>query len=204
MSDIYSFEGNKREKLGKGASRALRNEGKIPAIIYGLKEDEISLSLEKKLVQKKYEEGKFTAKLFQIDLDGKKIQVLPKDVQLYPVTDNVLHVDFLRVNEDSEVSVLVKVEFLNRETCPGIKRGGVLSVAKRKVELVCKANSIPEQITVDLGQLKIGDSVHSSNVKYPEGVAPAISDRDFTIAAIVGKGVAKAETEETEDKETDE
>lgn len=202
MSEIFSFEGSKREKLGKGASRALRNEGKIPAIIYGLKEEEVSLSLETKLIQKKYEEGKFTAKLFTINTDGKSIKVLPKDVQLHPVTDKVLHVDFLRVNDDSQVNVLVKVNFLNAETSPGIKRGGVLSIAKRKVELVCRADCIPQEIIVDLAEAQIGDSIHSSHIKYPDGVSPVINDRDFTIAAVVGKGAAKAdETEEESESE---
>ena len=177
----------KREKKGKGASRAIRREGKIPAIIYGNKTEEISIATDQKEIQKEYVRGNFTSRVYEIELGKEKITVLPRDVQLHPVSDIALHADFQRVENDTKVHVLIPVHFLNREKSPGLKRGGVLSIIRRDVELICRADSIPEFLELDLDGVKIGDSLHSHSVKYPEGVEPAIADRDFTIATIVGK-----------------
>jgi large subunit ribosomal protein L25 len=200
MAEILALKAEKRELSGKGVARALRRNGQIPAIIYGNKTEEVSISTNLKELQKEYLRGNFTSRLYQIEIGKEKITVLPRDVQLHPVTDVVMHADFQRVQNDSKVHVLIPVHFLNRDKSPGLKRGGVLSIVRRQVELWCRADSIPEYLEVDLENVKIGESLHSHNIKYPEGVEPAIKDRDFTIAAIVGK---KAETEEAAEAEGD-
>lgn len=193
----------KRENKGKGASRALRREGKIPAIIYGNKADEVSISTNLKEIQKEYLKGNFTSRVYEIELGKEKITVLPRDVQLHPVSDVALHADFQRVDNDTKVHVLIPVHFLNREKSPGLKRGGVLSIIRREVELICRADSIPEFLELDLEGVKIGESLHSHSVKYPEGVEPAITDRDFTIATIVGKTAKDEILEPAEGEEAD-
>jgi large subunit ribosomal protein L25 len=198
---VLKFE--TREKLGKGASRALRREKKIPAIVYGNKQEELSIVVDYTEVQKEYLRGNFMSRIYELDSGKEKITVLPRDVQLHPVTDFALHADFQRVENDTNVHVLIPVIFQNRDKSPGLKRGGVLSIIRREIELICRADSIPESLELDLDGLKIGDSLHSHSVDYPEGVEPAITDRDFTIATIVGK-TAKEELEVPEDEEEDE
>ncbi len=177
----------KRTSTGKGSSRALRRQGKVPAIIYGGKGEEISIYTNLKELNTQYLRGNISSRLFNIKIGNDNILALPRDIQLHPVTDVILHADFLRVEQDSRVNVFIPVKFLNREASPGLKRGGVLSIIRRKVELSCRADSIPELLEIDLSGLKIGDSLHSHNISYPEGVEPTITDRDFTIATIVGK-----------------
>ncbi|MDA0782090.1 MAG: 50S ribosomal protein L25/general stress protein Ctc [Rickettsiales bacterium] len=176
-----------REQSGKGASRALRREGKVPAIIYGNKKEEISITTDRKELQKEYLRGNFTSRIYDLEVGKDKISVLPRDVQLHPVSDVAIHADFQRVENDTKVHVLIPVHFLNRDKSIGLKRGGVLSIIRREIELICRADSIPEYLEIDLDGLKIGESLHSHSIKYPEGTHPAITDRDFTIAAIVGK-----------------
>lgn len=176
-----------REQSGKGASRALRREGKVPAIIYGNKKEEISVATDQKELQKEYLRGNFTSRIYDLEVGKDKISVLPRDVQLHPVSDVAIHADFQRVENDTKVHVLIPVHFLNRDKSIGLKRGGVLSIIRREIELICRADSIPEYLEIDLDGLKIGESLHSHSIKYPEGTHPAITDRDFTIAVIVGK-----------------
>lgn len=198
MAEILALKAEKRGLPGKGSARALRREGQIPAIIYGNKTEELSISTNLKELQKEYLRGNFTSRIYEIELGKEKIKVLPRDVQLHPVTDVVMHADFQRVQNDSRVHVLIPVHFLNRDKSPGLKRGGVLSIVRRQVELLCRADSIPEFLEIDLADVKIGDSLHSHNITYPAGVEPAIKDRDFTIATIVGKTAEKDETAEAE------
>ncbi|PIR38750.1 MAG: 50S ribosomal protein L25/general stress protein Ctc [Alphaproteobacteria bacterium CG11_big_fil_rev_8_21_14_0_20_39_49] len=176
-----------REQSGKGASRALRREGKVPAIIYGNKKEEISVATDQKELQKEYLRGNLTSRIYDLEVGKDKISVLPRDVQLHPVSDVAIHADFQRVENDTKVHVLIPVHFLNRDKSIGLKRGGVLSIIRREIELICRADSIPEYLEIDLDGLKIGESLHSHSIKYPEGTHPAITDRDFTIAVIVGK-----------------
>lgn len=196
MSNTYELKAEARERVGKGSARELRRNGMIPAVIYGDKQPPISIALPYKDVTMKIHGGGFLTTLATIEVDGKKIQVLPKDYQLDPVRDFTMHVDFLRVSKDTEVTVEVPVHFINEEECPGIKRGGVLNVVRHGVEVYCPANSIPEHFIADLTGLDLGDGIHISNITLPEGVTPTITDRDFTIATIAAPAGLKSEEEE--------
>ena len=181
----YELKAELRERVGKGSSRELRRNGRIPAVIYGDKQEPLSISLPNKEVTLKIHAGGFMTTVATIDVDGKKISVLPKDYQLDPVRDFTMHVDFLRVGANTEVNVEVPVHFINEAKSPGIKVGGVLNIVRHEVELHCPADAIPEFLTVDLTGAKIGDSLHISHVTLPAGARPVIGDRDFTIATIV-------------------
>lgn len=195
--ESYELKAEARERVGKGSSRELRRNGLIPAVIYGDKQAPISIALSTNEVTKRIHAGGFMTTVATIDVDGNKIKVLPKDYQLDPVRDFTMHVDFLRVSGNTLVSVEIPVHFENEEKSD-IKIGGVLNVVRHTVEFLCPADDIPEAITVDLSGLKIGDSVHISNVKLPKNISPVIADRDFTIATIVAPaaGVEEATTEE--------
>ncbi len=182
--ESYELKAEARERVGKGSSRELRRNGLIPAVIYGDKQAPISIALSTNEVTKRIHAGGFMTTVATIDVDGKKIKVLPKDYQLDPVRDFTMHVDFLRVSGNTLVNVEIPVHFENEEKSD-IKIGGVLNIVRHTVEFHCTANDIPEAITVDLSGLKIGDSVHISNVKLPKNITPVIADRDFTIATIV-------------------
>lgn len=176
-----------REGTGKGLSRSLRREGRIPAIIYGGKKEEVKISADLKEVNHEYQKGHFSSKIVEIEVGGEKIRTLPRDIQVHPVTDKVLHVDFQRVNDEDRLKVQVAVVFKNADKSPGLKRGGVLNIVRRDVELLCNVAAIPSKLIVDLEGLQIGEAVHISNVAIPEGASPTITDRDFTIATIVGR-----------------
>lgn len=198
MSNTLQVE--KRTTSGKGSSRAIRRAGNIPAIIYGGKGGEVSITTPLKELQRAYLQGGFESKIFELELGKEKIKTIPRAVQLHPVTDLALHADFMRVEDSSIVNVFVKVKFLNADKSPGLKRGGVLNVVRREIELLCRADSIPAKLVVDLEGFKIGQSVHAHNIDFPEGCETAITDRDFTIAAIVGRAAESAdETEETDE-----
>ena len=202
--DTYELKAEAREQVGKGSARAVRRDGKVPAVIYGDKQPPLAIALNYKDIFYKIHGGGFLTTVATIDVDGKKIQVLPKDFQLDPVKDFPVHVDFLRIGKDTEVNVDVPVHFINEDKSPGIKRGGVLNIVRHEVEFHCPANAIPEFITVDLAGTDIGDSIHISAVKLPAGVKPVISDRDFTIATIAGSSAMKPETEATTEAATTE
>lgn len=194
--DTYELKADAREKVGKGSAREARRNGKVPAVIYGDKQPPLAIALPYKEIFYKIHGGGFMTTIATIDVGGKKIQVLPKDYQLDVVSDQPLHVDFLRVSKDTVVTVEVPVHFVNEEKSPGIKRGGVLNIVRHEVEFTVPANAIPEFITVDLDGAEIGDSIHISAVKLPAGVKPVISDRDFTIATIAGSSALKSEENE--------
>lgn len=192
----YELKAETRERVGKGSSRELRRNGLIPAVIYGDKQAPVSIALSTKEVTMKIHAGGFMTTVAVIDVNGEKIRVLPKDYQLDPVRDFTMHVDFLRVSKDSQVTVEVPVHFENEEKSPGLKAGGVLNIVRHEVELNVSANDIPEFLSVDLSGLKVGDAVHISNIKLPKGATPVITDRDFTIATIVAPaGGVKEEAE---------
>ncbi|WP_274627986.1 50S ribosomal protein L25/general stress protein Ctc [Arvimicrobium flavum] len=193
--EAYELKAEAREQVGKGSARAVRRDGKVPAVIYGDKQPPLAIALSYKEIYYKIHGGGFLTTVATIDVGGKKIQVLPKDYQLDPVKDTPLHVDFLRVGKNTEVNVQVPVHFINEELSPGIKRGGVLNIVRHEVEFHCPANAIPEFITIDLTGANIGDSIHISAVKLPAGVKPVIADRDFTIATIAGSAAMKPEIE---------
>ena len=205
MADINVLPATARAGVGKGAARALRREKLIPAVIYGDKQQPLPIALPYKEVFRKLHDGGFLTHVFTIKVDGKSIRVLPRDYQLEPVRDFLVHVDFLRVGRDSRVAVEVPVHFVNEEASPGLKRGGVLNIVRHTVELECPADSIPESITFDLTGLVIGDSIHISAVELPKGVTATITDRDFTVATIASPAVmAEGADEEAEATEAEE
>jgi len=201
MSDTTTIAATPRTRVGKGAARAERRAGRVPAVIYGDKKPPLTISLDPKVLNKEINSPGFFGRLFDIEVDGAAHRALPRDVQLDPVTDVPLHVDFLRVSAATEINVSVLVQFLNEEESPGIKRGGVLNVVRHEVELVCRADSIPEVLEIDLAGLEIGDGVHISAVSLPDGVTPAIADRDFTIATIAAPTIQVEEEAEGEEGE---
>ncbi|MBC7281369.1 50S ribosomal protein L25/general stress protein Ctc [Hoeflea sp.] len=198
-NQAYELKAEARAQVGKGSARELRRNGLIPAVIYGDKKDPVSIVLSRNEVTKKIHAGGFLTTLVTIVVDGKKHSVLPKDYQLDPVRDFLMHVDFLRVSKNTQVTVEVPVHFENEEKSPGLKRGGVLNVVRHTVEFHCPANAIPDSITVDLTGLEIGDGIHISHVKLPEGVEPTITDRDFTIATIAAPAGLKSEDNAADD-----
>ena len=203
--ETYELTAVKRDRAGKGSSRALRRNGQIPAVIYGDKKAPVSIALPYKEVHLKIHAGGFMTTIATINVDGEKIQVLPKDYQMDPVRGFTTHVDFLRVSRNTMVTVEVPVHFLNDEAAPGIKRGGVLNVVRHEVEVECPANAIPDALEIDLTGLDIGDSVHISAVKLPKGVTPTITDRDFTIATIAAPAALRSEEgEEAEEAAAEE
>ncbi|WP_319530364.1 50S ribosomal protein L25/general stress protein Ctc [uncultured Cohaesibacter sp.] len=183
MAD-FEFKAERRDRVGKGAARAVRREGRVPAVVYGDKKDPVSISIPFKETQIQIQKGGFLSHIISIDVDGEKMRVIPRDYQLDVVRDFPIHVDFLRVSSTTKITVGISVEFINEEACPGLKRGGALNIVRREVEVECPATSIPESIVVDLKDADIGDSIHISAVTLPKGVTPTITDRDFTIATI--------------------
>lgn len=204
MSETYELKAEARERVGKGSARELRRNGLIPAVIYGDKQPPMPIALPYKEVTLKIHAGGFMTTIATIDVDGKKVRVLPKDYQLDPVRDFTMHVDFLRISKDTKVVVEVPVHFENEEKSPGIRRGGVLNVVRHHVEVHCPANAIPEFFMADLAGLDINDGVHISNITLPEGVTPTITDRDFTIATIATPAALRSEEDEAaEEAETE-
>ncbi len=201
MSDQLTLSAEARERAGKGASRAIRREGRVPAVIYGDKKDPEPILVEERELMKLLVTGHFMNSLIEIDLGGNKTRTLPKDVQLHPVTDRPMHVDFLRIGKGASITVNIPVRFVNEEESPGLKRGGVLNVVRHELELNCPADSIPEEIVVALDGLEVGDSVHMSAIELPEGVTATIEDRDFTIAGVVAPSALKRTESEAEEGE---
>ena len=201
MSEAYVLKAEARERVGKGSSRELRRNGKVPAVIYGDKQAPLSITLDYKTIYYKIHGGGFKTTVATIELDGQKIQVLPKDYQLHPVKDTPLHIDFLRVSAKSIVTVNVPVHFKNEEAAPGIKRGGVLNIVRHDIEFQAPANAIPDAIEIDLTGKEIGDTIHISAVTLPKGVTPVIQDRDFTSATIAAPAGLKAEESEAAEAE---
>ena len=201
MSDALTLPAETRERAGKGASRALRREGRVPAVIYGGKEEPTLIHVEAKQLSKQLGTGHFMNSIVEIELGGKTIRTLPKDVALHPVNDRPEHVDFLRMVKGGKIEVEVPVVFINEEESPGLKKGGVLNVVRHELELVCENDKIPSEIVIDVTGKEVGDSIHISEVELPEGSESAITDRDFTIATLVAPSALKrSESEEDEDQ----
>lgn len=182
-----------RDRVGKGASRALRREGRVPAVIYGDNKSPLAITVAYNETMKRIQQGGFLSHIIEIDVAGEKHRVIPRDYQLEPVRDFLVHIDFLRVSKSSVISVEVPVHFINEEASPGLRRGGVLNVVRHTVELNCPADSIPEALELDLTGVETGDSLHISAVKLPKGVKPTITDRDFTIATIAAPSGLKSQ-----------
>ncbi|MFN0264457.1 50S ribosomal protein L25/general stress protein Ctc [Tepidamorphus sp. 3E244] len=203
MSDIVELNAELREKVGKGAARAARRDGLVPAVIYGDKKDPQPISLPKRVIEKQLETGHFMNTVYMIKVGSDTTRVIPRDYQVHPVKDTPLHIDFLRIAKNARVEVAIPVVFVNEDAAPGIEEGGVLNIVRHELELSAPADAIPTQIEVDLTGLNLGDSLHISAVKLPEGVTPTITDRDFTIATIASPAGLKSDEEEEEEEVTD-
>ena len=201
MRESYELAGARRERVGKGAARALRREAMLPAVIYGDKKDPLPVALPYKEVNLLIHGGGYMTTVGTINVDGEKHQVIAKDFPLAPVRDFPKHVDFLRVSKGATLTGNIPVHFLNEETCPGLKAGGVLNVVRHEVELNCPANAIPEFLELDLSTAELGDTLNISNITLPDGAEPTITDRDFVIATIASPAGLKSESDDDEDAE---
>ena len=180
-----------RVSAGKSAVKKVLASGRIPSVIYGLKQEPQTISIDRMTIQKELKAGGFLTKIFSLDVDGKISLAIPRDVQFHPISDLPIHVDFLRLGADSKVVVDIPTTFINHELSPGLKKGGVLNIVRRTIQLNCPANNIPEEIVFDLEGLEIGDAIHISATKLPEGAEPTITDRDFTIGTVAAPTVVK-------------
>src|SRR5688572_30667993 len=187
MAEAIELKAWPRQRSGKGGARAVRREGRIPGILYGDKQAPEPISVEYRAINHQLHTGHFQSTIFVLDVEGKKTRVIPRAVQVDPVRDFPIHVDFLRLGKDAMVTVEVPVRFLNEAASPGLKRGGVLNIVRHEIPVRCRADAIPDHFEVDLTGLEIGDSVHISALNLPEGVRPTITGRDFTVATIVGR-----------------
>ncbi len=200
MAEALNFSAEVRDRAGKGAARAARREGRVPGVIYGDKRDPLSITVDPIELLKQATTPGFFGRVFDVQIDGTTHRVLPRDLQLDPVTDQPIHIDFMRFSANTRVNVEVMVVFSNEDDCPGIRLGGVLNVVRHAVELHCRPDNIPERLEADLTGLEIGDGIHISDIKLPEAVQPTITDRDFTVATIAAPTIIE-EVEEEEDEE---
>jgi len=206
---MSTLKATKRSTASTGQINKLRAEGFIPAILYGGKKDNLTISLKKLHLQDIIKTESFMSKVLNLDIDGSPEKVLPRDVAYDPVSDEPIHIDFLRIVKGSKLTLEIPVKFINHEKSPGLKKGGVLNTVRRKVEFKCPAENIPDEIVVDLENTEIGTSIKISSVKLPENVIPTITDRDFVIATVVSPTVViepekAAETTEEGDAVTEE
>ncbi|MGO9135527.1 MAG: 50S ribosomal protein L25/general stress protein Ctc [Methylovirgula sp.] len=193
MAEAKTLAATVRSGTGKGASRSVRREGRIPAVIYGGGDPAETIALDYRDLNKLIYAGHFLTTIFEIDVAGSKQRVIPRDYQLDPIKDQPLHIDFLRLKPGTTLRVEVPVHFINQDICPGLKKGGSLNIVRHVIEMKVPAEAIPEGITVDLSKLDVAESLHISAVTLPEGCKPTITDRDFTIATLVPP-IAVAET----------
>ena len=196
MAQTITLAAQPRDRAGKGAARSLRRDGRVPGVIYGGKQPPVMISVELLELNRLLKDPGFMTHIFEVTTGTESHRVLPRDVQLHPVTDEAEHLDFLRVSDDTTVNIEVPVQFINEGASPGLKIGGVLNVVRHAVELVCRADAIPDSLVVDLTGWNVGDTIHISAVTLPEGVRPAITDRDFTVATIAApSGLVSSATE---------
>ena len=199
MAKTMALTAERRERAGKGAARAARREDKVPAVIYGDKKEPTLIKVESRDVTKLWNTGGFMSTLLDLDVEGETTRVIARDVQLDPVRDWVIHVDFLRLGKGAKINVMIPVNFINEEEAPGIEKDkGILNVVRHEVELLCPASNLPDEIVIDLTGKEIGDSIHISEVTLPDGAKPTITDRDFTIATIAAPTLAPVEDEAPE------
>ena len=188
MSNLKAI---KRDNSSTGANNKLRSEGLIPAILYGGKEANQNISVQKKDLKNIVNSDTFLSKVLELDIDGKKEKVIPRDVAFHVVSEEPIHIDFMRIVSGKKIILEIPVKFINHPDSPGLKRGGVLNIVRRKIELKCPAENIPNEITVDLAGTDIGTSIKISSVKLEENVLPTITDRDFVIATVASPTVMK-------------
>jgi large subunit ribosomal protein L25 len=217
-TEPYELKAEARDRVGKGSARALRRSGHVPAVIYGDKKPPVSIALPHKEVTMKIHGGGFLTTVATIDVDGEKHKVLPKDFQVHPVTDAPVHIDFLRIGQNTVVTVMIPIHFINEDDAPGLTRGGVLNIVRHEIEVSCRADAIPDYFEVNLDGLDIDDVVHVSTITLPEGVELTVTDRDYTVATIAPptvyreteieegaeEGAEKARAEDAEEAEDEE
>jgi len=198
MSQEITLNVTVRERIGKGGAREARRNGLVPGVLYGGGEDPVAINLKMNEVQKAINTGQFLSSTATLVHDGKKQLVIPQAIQMHPVTDQPEHVDLFRVKKNQIITVEVTVNFTNEDASPGLKKGAALNVVRHAVELNVRADSIPDSLEADLTGLDIGDNVKISDITLPDGAEPSITDRDFTIASIVGRGISADEDEAVE------
>ena len=201
MSNNIVFNVTVRERAGKGGSREARRNGLVPGVLYGGGQDPVAINLQKNEVIKAINTGQFLSSTATLVHDGKKQLVIPQSIQMHPVTDQPQHVDLFRVKQDQIITVEVAVQFVNEDDSIGLKKGAALNIVRHAVELNVRADAIPSTLEADLAGLDIGDNIKISDIKLPDGAEPTITDRDFTIASIVGRGIAAETTEEEPETE---
>ena len=185
MRQVQELKVEAREGTGKGPSYQTHARGFIPAVLYGGKDAPENLAVERHALERQVETGNFLTTLYMLDIAGKKQRVIPRAVQVDPVSDRPVHVDFMRLGEGAKVKLEIPVRFKNQADSPGLKKGGVLNIIRHEVLMLCPADNIPDALEADLTGLDIHGTVHISNIKLPEGAKPLIRERDFTIASIV-------------------
>lgn len=187
MKANIQFNAEKREKLGRGAARELRRSGRVPAVLYSNKVKPVSFSIPENELSREFYKGSFRSKLIELKVGSDSYFALPREIQRHPINEKIEHVDFLQVDSDSRVSVAVPVVVVGAERSIGLRRGGSINMVRHTVKLVCSPDKIPNKVEVDVEKAQIGDSIHISAVKLPEGVEPEITDRDFTLVTIAGR-----------------
>jgi large subunit ribosomal protein L25 len=195
---MNNLKANKRETITTGQLNKLRESGFIPAILYGGKDPNSKISVEKKLLKNILNSDSFLSTVLELDVDGTKLKVIPREVAYNVISDEPIHIDFMRVVPGTKIILDIPVKFINNSDCPGLKVGGVLNIVRRKVELKCPADNIPEEIIIDLKGLEIGTSIKISFIKLPENVTPTITGRDFVIATVAAPTVLKEPEKPTE------
>ncbi len=186
MTELVKFSATSKDLAGKGSARALRTQGRIPAVVYGGKNAPTMVSISSRDFVVEYQKGGIKTRLVELDVDGKKISALTKDVQLHPVSDAPIHVDFLRVDEGTSVKISIALHVVNEDKCPGVKKGGIANLVSRRVDFLCHPSKIPHHIDIDVAELEIGQSLHINDLKLPEGVQP-VEKSNFTVMTIIGR-----------------
>ncbi len=200
---MSNLKATKRKNLTSGSNNKLRAEGFIPAILYGGKNPNLNISISKKDLSNIINSETFLSKVLEIELDGKKEKVIPRDVAYHVVSEEPIHIDFMRIVSGKKIVLEIPVKFINHPDSPGLKRGGVLNIVRRKVELRCPAENIPDEIVVDLAGTEIGTSIKIASVKLPDNVIPTITDRDFVIATVAAPTVIKEPEKPSEETTVD-
>ncbi|MGF1606850.1 MAG: 50S ribosomal protein L25/general stress protein Ctc [Rhodothalassiaceae bacterium] len=193
MAEVTTIVAEPRDRAGKGSARAARREGRVPCVIYGEKQDPEIITVAQNELIRLINRGGFMNHQYDIEFGGKTERVLPRDLQTHPISDLPMHLDFLRVSKDTKVSVEVPVHVIEQDKSPGLKRGGVLNLVRDTVELVAPAGRIPESIEISVAGLDINDQARISRASLPDGVSPAITDRDFVVATISAPSALKSQ-----------
>ena len=199
MDDIAAIAAEPRQLAGRSTTRALRRSGRVPAVIYGDDKETLMVSIDGRDLEREIGRGGFGNRLYDVTINGTTHRVLPREVQVDPVTDVPIHIDFLRLSARARVRLMVPVTFTDEEESPGLKRGGVLNIVRHEIEFFCRADAIPQEISLSLSGLDIGGSIHINDVTLPEGVSPTIADRNFTIATIAAPTTQVEEEVEEEE-----